>query len=83
MKTGTRLAPIVEDVRRRLAERRRALPLEELRRRVRSDPAHGERFLAALRAPGLQLIAECKRASPSAGRLSGETDWIARTRTYA
>ena len=79
----SRLEPILRDVRARLAERRRDLPLPELRRSVRRDDQRRHRFEAALRTGSLAIIAECKRASPSAGRLSAETDWSARAASYA
>jgi indole-3-glycerol phosphate synthase len=78
-----RLGPIVERVRARLAERRRELPQSQLAASVRPDPRRAERFVAALRAPGLAVIAECKRRSPSAGQLTAETDWTERSKAYA
>jgi indole-3-glycerol phosphate synthase len=84
--TPSRLVPIVDAVRARLDARRRALPIDELRREVAPDPARGARFLDALRAPGLAFIAECKRRSPSAGALAGELaelDWGERSAAYA
>jgi indole-3-glycerol phosphate synthase len=83
MSSPTRLDPVVASVRARLAERRRVQPLAELRRAVSPDPSRRARFVEALRAPGMQFIAECKRASPSAGSLSRETDWTERARSYA
>jgi indole-3-glycerol phosphate synthase len=79
----SRLDPILRDVRARLAERRRELPLDDLRKRVGPDPSRGERFTRALRGDRLAIIAECKRASPSAGRISAEVDWRERARSYA
>lgn len=78
-----RLDPILRDVRARNAEDRRRVPLAELRRTVRGDPSRRERFLGALRTDSLAIIAECKRASPSAGRISGEVDWRERSVAYA
>jgi indole-3-glycerol phosphate synthase len=83
MKLAGRLDPILADVRRRLGERRAQVPLAQLRREARPDPARRERFLARLRRGGLQVIAECKRSSPSAGPLSVELDWGERARSYA
>lgn len=83
MKRGTRLDPILASVRVRLAERRARLPLTELRRAVRIDSGRRQRFLGALRAPRMTFIAECKRASPSAGALSTELDWSQRAASYA
>lgn len=66
---GTKLAPVVEAVRARAEERRRTLPLEELRRRVTPNPARRMRFLARFPRDELALICELKRRSPSAGSL--------------
>jgi len=59
-----------------------ALGAAELRRRVRTAP--GPRpFAERLAAPGLHLIAEIKRASPSAGQIATEAeDIVARARAY-
>jgi indole-3-glycerol phosphate synthase len=70
--SGTRLDPIVADVRRRAAERRRALPLERLREVVRPDGSRRERFVSVFRKGELGFIAEMKRRSPSAGTIGGE-----------
>jgi indole-3-glycerol phosphate synthase len=77
------LDPILADVARRAAERRRVRDVAGLRREVTPDPARGARFVAALARPGLSVIAECKRRSPSAGALSAETDLAARAAAYA
>lgn len=71
--SGTRLDPIVADVRKRAAERRSAQPLESLRAIVRPDASRRARFVSAFR-PALQegelgIIAEMKRRSPSAGAI--------------
>lgn len=63
-----RLEPLVAATRRRLEERRRAVPLERLRELAAQRGGAG-RFAAALRAPGVALIAEYKRRSPSAGEI--------------
>jgi indole-3-glycerol phosphate synthase len=64
------LTPIIERSRRDVAQRRSATPLDDMRRagqaRVAADPPRG--FAQALRAgPGISVIAEHKRSSPSAG----------------
>ncbi len=63
------LTPIIERTRRDVAARIEGTPLEEVRRaaerRVAADPPRG--FADALRAPGISIIAEHKRSSPSAG----------------
>jgi len=70
--SGTRLDPIVADVRRRAAERRRSQPLERLKELVREDSWRRERFLAAFPKGELAFVAEMKRRSPSAGALLEE-----------
>ncbi|MFO1011799.1 MAG: indole-3-glycerol-phosphate synthase [Planctomycetota bacterium] len=75
---GTKLAPVVAAVRRRAEERRKALPVAELERRVadlvrgRDVPTPCERFLARFAPDELALICELKRRSPSAGELLAE-----------
>ena len=75
---GTKLAPVVAAVRRRAEERRKALPVVELERRVadlvrgRDVPTPCERFLARFAPDELALICELKRRSPSAGELLAE-----------
>ncbi len=63
------LTPIIGRARQGVAARRRATPVEAVRRaadqRAAADPPRG--FAAALRSPGLSVIAEHKRRSPSAG----------------
>jgi indole-3-glycerol phosphate synthase len=63
------LTPIIERTRRDVAARLQHTPLDEVRRaaeaRAAADPPRG--FADALRAPGISVIAEHKRSSPSAG----------------
>jgi len=80
--TGTRLDPILVAVARRAAARRLAQPLAALERAIRPDEARRARFVGALRAAPLAIIAECKRRSPSVGELSAETDVTQRAEAY-
>jgi tryptophan synthase beta subunit len=63
---------------------RRRLDLDVELARQQAGPAPAPRPVAErLAAPGLHLIAELKRSSPSAGRIAGaEEDLIARARAY-
>jgi indole-3-glycerol phosphate synthase len=69
--TPTVLERILSDTRREIELRKRRLAPGELQARalaVERDPA-GRRLLTALQAPGIGVIAEFKRRSPSAGLL--------------
>lgn len=77
----TVLEEIIAGVREDLAARQAAVPLEEVRRLAERAPraldAEG-----ALRRPGLSLIAEVKRASPSKGSLASIADPAALAAAY-
>ncbi len=64
---GTYLDRIVPAVARRLEARKRRVSLAKLEALI--GPASRPSFSAALRASGISLIAEVKRASPSKGRI--------------
>ncbi len=64
----TRLDAIVARRRTRLAEAKRTLPLSKLEERAASAPPPRD-FLSALTSDGLNIVAELKKASPSAGIL--------------
>jgi len=64
----SRLDRIIDDTRDTLARRKRSLPEAELLSRInRHRPERA--FIEALAAPGISLIAEHKRRSPSAGAI--------------
>jgi len=69
---GTYLDRIVPDVLRRLTERRSRVPLAVLQADV--NPGSRPSFAAALKAPGISLIAEVKRHSPSKGPIRPNLD---------
>ncbi len=78
---STVLESIVAGVRADLDERMRAVPVEALRSRAEAvDPARDA--VARLRAPGLSLIAEVKRSSPSKGALADIPDPAALAAAY-
>lgn len=68
-----RLAPILKDVRQRLAERQQQRSFEKLLRLVDPVPERRQAFIAALRDNGLAIIGEHKRRSPSRGPLARRT----------
>jgi len=69
-----RLDPIVAATRQEVAQRRVATPLPELERMVAERVAAGDvrSFADAIARPGLSLIAEHKRRSPSAGQIRAD-----------
>ncbi|MCY3022869.1 MAG: indole-3-glycerol phosphate synthase TrpC [Planctomycetota bacterium] len=75
------LQEIVANTREEVAASKAALPLGQLRaRESRRTSPHS--FVNALRGPGLALIAEIKKASPSGGLLRPDFDPAAIARTY-
>jgi indole-3-glycerol phosphate synthase len=77
----TVLDEIISGVREDLAGREAALPLGELRQRAEAAPSALDAE-GALRSPGLSLIAEVKRASPSRGALASIADPAALAADY-
>jgi indole-3-glycerol phosphate synthase len=66
------LARILDEARAEVLRRKRAVPLAELQARSSDMPTRG--FREALARPGIGVIAEFKRRSPSAGRLREDAD---------
>ena len=78
------LATIVAATRRIVAVREQREPLAELERRGGRRPVPGRRFLAAVsRTDRVNVIAECKRRSPSRGVLRADYDPVSIARSYA
>ena len=83
---GARRASVVDEI----AARRRAdiqreladVTLAELERAASTAPPPRP-AAEALAAPGLHLVAEVKRASPSAGEIARADDAVSRARAYA
>jgi indole-3-glycerol phosphate synthase len=73
------LQPILDDTRRRIQG---MAPLAELRARA-ADAPPVRSFADALRAPGLSVIAEVKRRSPSRGDLAPDLDPVRQALQYA
>ncbi|MFQ5913629.1 MAG: indole-3-glycerol phosphate synthase TrpC [Nitrospinota bacterium] len=84
----TVLGEIVEWVRRELVEEERRVPLGEVRRRAADAPPPRNLKEALARSPesddegDVRIIAEAKRASPSAGLLAPSYDPVALARSY-
>jgi indole-3-glycerol phosphate synthase len=70
---GSVLDSIVDGVRADLAERESAIDFAEIKRRAVAAPPPRD-VMAALQAPGIGVIAEVKRASPSRGELAAIDD---------
>jgi indole-3-glycerol phosphate synthase len=75
------LDDIVADVRTDLAERERAVPLDEVKE-LAARCTDAKDACAALRRPGVSVIAEVKRSSPSKGALAAIADPAALARDY-
>jgi indole-3-glycerol phosphate synthase len=78
------LATIVAGTQRITASRRAIEPLDALERRASARAPRGDLFESRLRRPdGVNVIAECKRRSPSRGVLAPEYDPVRIARAYA
>lgn len=76
------LEGILDGVRSDLADREASVGFDEIKRRAaRTDPPHDA--MAALRSPGIGVIAEVKRSSPSRGMMADITDPAALASDYA
>ena len=71
------LDEIVDGVRADLAERQRAVPLEDVKAAALHAPDALDPLLA-FRAPGVSVIAEVKRSSPSKGELAPIAELVRR-----
>ena len=75
------LDQILADVRSDLVERQRSVPLDAVKQAAQAMPSARDP-LPAFRAPGVSVIAEVKRASPSRGELSPIDDPAGLARDY-
>src|SRR5579859_1208299 len=76
------LERIVTQTRSDLEQRKRELPLEEVRARAAAQPAPRDLLQVFKDRSRVHLIAEVKRASPSKGLLAPDLDPVALARTY-
>jgi indole-3-glycerol phosphate synthase len=76
------LSKIIAKVRQKIKEQRKNYPLEWYQERIvlQDNP---DVFKRALSQPGIQIIAEIKKASPSAGIIARDFDAVAIAREYA
>ncbi|ART70172.1 indole-3-glycerol phosphate synthase [Mycobacterium dioxanotrophicus] len=81
MSSATVLDSIIEGVRADVAAREAVISLEEIKARALDAPAPLD-VMAALREPGIGVIAEVKRASPSRGALANIADPAQLARAY-
>jgi indole-3-glycerol phosphate synthase len=79
---ASRLDDIVAGVREQVEARQQRVPFEALRERVAAAPPVRDAY-TVLRRAGVGVIAEIKRASPSAGQLAEIPDPAALAREYA
>jgi indole-3-glycerol phosphate synthase len=77
-----KLEQIIFDKRREVGDRKKAMPLADLREQVKPVPSRPD-FVQALRAAPMGLIAEVKRRSPSAGLIRDPFDPAAIAVEYA
>ena len=75
------LNDIVAQMRANLPERMAAVPPSVLERRAAARPSPRD-FIAALRAPGLGLVAEVKKGSPAKGQFAPGLDSVATARVF-
>ena len=76
------LEKIVAQTKNDLAERKRELSLEEVRRLAAAQPAPRDLYAALYAGSNIKLVAEVKRASPSKGLLAPHLDPVEVARTY-
>ncbi|WP_375488286.1 indole-3-glycerol phosphate synthase TrpC [uncultured Mycobacterium sp.] len=81
MSSATVLDSILEGVRADVAAREAIISLSEIKAAAAAAPPPLD-VMAALRAPGIAVIAEVKRASPSAGQLASISDPAKLARAY-
>jgi indole-3-glycerol phosphate synthase len=77
------LGKIVANKRREIAESKARVPERELERRLANATPVRDFQAALANGPGIRLIAEVKKASPSAGVLRADFDPVAIARIYA
>jgi indole-3-glycerol phosphate synthase len=80
---GGLLDAVVAAARRAADERERLVPVDRLESTLSDRRRAAPGFKASLSAPGIRIIAECKRRSPSRGVLRADYDPVAIAQGYA
>lgn len=80
--TATILDKLADYARLRVAQARKERPFDMVRAEARALPVKTHAFEAAVRAPGLSVISEVKKASPSKSVIDPEFDYRAIARSY-
>lgn len=78
----TILDKLAGHARERVAQAKRDVPLEQIRRRALSLPKGDFAFENALKKPGIAFICECKKASPSKGIIAPDFPYLAIAKEY-
>lgn len=76
------LDKIVEDKRNRLKEQKGRVNLPEMRNRAKALQKQDRCFLKALKSPGISIIGEFKKASPSLGKIKSRINLMDRIKEY-
>ncbi len=78
----TILDQLAEHARERVAEAKKKIPSEEIRRRALSLPKGFFAFENALKKTGISFICECKKASPSKGLIAPDFPYLQIAKEY-
>lgn len=78
------LDDLVIATKKRVERQRQLTSLSDLKKRVQHDVTRpGDEFMIALSKPGLSVIAEIKKASPSKGQITNSFDYLDIAKKYA
>ena len=78
----TILDQLADYARDRVAEAKKKIPLEEIKRQALSLPKGNFAFENALKKPGISFISECKKASPSKGLIAPDFPYLQIAKDY-
>ena len=78
----TILDQLAEYARERVADAKKKIPLEEIKRQTLSLPEGNFAFEKELKKPGISFICECKKASPSKGLIAPDFPYLQIAKEY-